>query len=45
MYLICHVALKDHPIKGSYDFMEESSSLYVTTLLSLMAIGLKVVKI
>ena len=32
MYLICHVTLTNHLIKGSCDFMEQSSSLYVTTL-------------
>ena len=30
-YLIFHVTLQDHVIKGSCDFMEGSSSLYATT--------------
>ena len=35
-YLICHVILQDPMIKGSCDFMEGISSLYVTTLPSLV---------
>ena len=38
-YLICHVTLQDHFIKRS------CSSLYVTTLLGLVTIGIAVVKI
>ena len=37
MYLICHVTLQDHVIKGSTDFMEGSSSLNVTSLPGLVA--------
>ena len=37
-YLICYVTLQDHEIKRSCDFLEISSSLYVTTLPSLEAI-------
>ena len=44
-YLICHVTLQDHVIKGSCDFMEGSSSLYVTTMLCLVAINIVVVEI
>ena len=34
MYLICHVILQDHVIKGFCDFNKGSSSLYRTTLSS-----------
>ena len=43
-YLICHVALQDYVIKGSSDFMEGSSSLYVTTLTCLVVRATVVVK-
>ena len=36
MYLTSH----DHEVKGLYDFMGGSSSLYVTTLPSLVAKGI-----
>ena len=42
-YLIYHVTLKDHLIKGFCDFMEGSSSLYILTLLRLVAIDIVVV--
>ena len=45
MYLICHVPLQDHVIKGSCDFMEGHSSLYVITLPNLVAIVAVVVEI
>ena len=44
MHLICHVKLQDHMIKQSCDFMGAKSSLYVTTLPSLVAIGIVVVE-
>ena len=44
-YLLCHVNLQDHMIKGSSDFMEGGSSLYVTTLLDLVAIRNQAVEI
>ena len=37
--------LQDHVIKRSYDFMEGSSSLYLTTLSRLLAIVIVVVEI
>ena len=42
-YLICHVNLQDHMIKGSCDFIEGSSSLYVTTLPGLVGTSIVVV--
>ena len=44
-YLIYHVTLQDHVIKGSSDFMEKSSSWSVTTLSGLVAIDVDVVVI
>ena len=44
-YIICRVSLQDHAIKVLSDFMEGSSSLYVTTLLGLVVIGIVVVEI
>ena len=38
------MTLQDHVVKGSSDFMEVSSSLYVTTLSPLEAIGILVVE-
>ena len=38
-----NVTLQDHVIKGSCEFMKGSSSLYVTTLSGLLAIGIEVV--
>ena len=43
--MICHVILQDHVIKGSCDFIEGSSSLYVTALLSLVPVVIVVVEI
>ena len=44
-YLICYVTWKKHRIQGSYNFMSGSSSLYVTTLPSLVDIGIVVVEV
>ena len=44
-YLICHVTLQDHEIKESSDFIEGSSSLYVTILPSLVAVVILIVDI
>ena len=44
-YLICHMTLQDNVVKVYCDFMEESSSLYVNILRSLVAIGTVVVEI
>ena len=44
-YLICHVTLQDYVIKGSCDFMEGSSTFYGTTLPSLVATRILLVKI
>ena len=43
MYLICHVTLNDHMIKGLCKFMNESSSQHVTTLTGLVTIGIALV--
>ena len=43
MYFICHVNSQDHVIEGC-DFMGESSSLYVSILPGLVAIGSVVVE-
>ena len=45
MHLICYATLQDHMVKGSSEFMEGSSSLYVTTLSCLVAIGIVVVEL
>ena len=39
-YLTCHVALQNHVIEGSSNFMSGSSSWYMTTLASLVTIGI-----
>ena len=44
-YSIWRVTLQNHVIEGSSNFMSESSSWYVTTLSSLVKIGIKVVQI
>ena len=44
-YSIWRVTLQNHVIEGSSNFMSESSSWYVTTLPSLVKIGIKVVQI
>ena len=44
-YLICFVTLQDHVIQGFCDYIEGKSSLYVTTLPSLVAIGIVVLEI
>ena len=40
MYLICHVTLHDHLIKGWCKYIGGSTSQYVTTLVSLVNIGI-----
>ena len=45
MILICHLISQDHVIKGSCGFMGGSPLWYVTTLLSLVAIGIVEVEI
>ena len=44
MYFICHVAPQDHSIEVSYIFMGESLSQHVTTLISLVAVDILIVK-
>ena len=44
-YLICHATMEDYMIKESCDFMEGSSSLYVTTLPNMVTIDIVVVEI
>ena len=44
MYFICHVTQQDHSIEMSCIFMGESSSPHVTTLKSLVTIGVLIVK-
>ena len=44
MYFICHVTQQDHSVEMSCVFMGESSSLHVTTLKSLVTIGILIVK-
>ena len=41
-HLICHVIPKDHLLEGSPNFLKGSSSLYVTTLPSLVTKGIVV---
>ena len=43
--LIRQVTLQDHVIKGCFEFMEGSISLYVTTVSGLMARGIVTVEI
>ena len=43
--LVFRVTSEDHVSEGSLDFMGGSSSLYVTTLPSLIAVGIAVVEI
>ena len=45
MYLICHMILQDHMIKGSCDFMSGIASQKVTRLPCLVATGLEKVAI
>ena len=45
MYLICLVTSKDDMIKDSWKFMDGSSSGYITTLTSLLNIGILLVEI
>ena len=44
MYFICHVTQRDHSIEMSRVFMGENSSPHVTTLKSLVTIGILKVK-
>ena len=44
-YLICHVTSQNHVFEGSCNFLSGSFSWYVTTLPSLVAIGIVVVEI
>ena len=44
MCFICHVAQQDHYVEMSCGFMGESSSPHVTTLKSLVTIGILIVK-
>ena len=37
-YLICHMTLQNHMIKGCCDFMKGRSLLYVTALPSVVAV-------
>ena len=45
MYLICYVALQNLLIEESCKYMDESSSLYISTLVSLVNIGIVMVEI
>ena len=38
-YLTCHVTFQDHLVKGSCDFIEESSPFYVANIPSLVDIA------
>ena len=42
--LACHVTLQNHVIKGSSNFMGGSSLWYITTLASLVAIGIVLIE-
>ena len=44
MYFICHVTQQDHSVEISYVFIGESCSHGVTTLKSLVTIGILIVK-
>ena len=44
IYLIFQVPLQEHLIKGSGNFIQVSSSLYLITLLGLVAISIVVVE-
>ena len=44
MYFICTVTQQDHSVEMSCGFMGESSSQHVTTLKSLVTIGILIVK-
>ena len=44
-YLICHVTSQNQVIEGSSNFLSGSPSWYVTTLPSLVVIGIVVVEI
>ena len=43
MFPVCYVISTEHVTKVSYDFLQESPLLLVTTLPSLVAIGIVVV--
>ena len=44
-YLIFHVTSQNHLIEGSCKFMNETSLLYVTTMPSLVTIGIVVISL
>ena len=44
-YLTFHVTLQKHVVQGSYTFMSGSSSFYITTVPSLVVIGIVIVEI
>ena len=44
-YLTCHLTLQNHVIEGSRNLMKVSSSWYITTLPSLVAVGIVAVEI
>ena len=44
-HLTCHLTLQNHVIEGSSNPMKVSSSWYITTLPSLVAVGIVVVEI
>ena len=44
MVSVCHVILQEHVIKGSFDFIGESSLWQVTNLPILLAMGIVVVE-
>ena len=39
-YLICHVTSQNHVIEGSFNFMSGNSSMYITSLSSLVVIDI-----
>ena len=43
-YLICHVISQNYVIEGSSNFTKGSSSLYISTLSSFVAIGIVLVE-
>ena len=42
---ICHITLENNPIKESFKFMGESSLQYLTSLTSLVTLGVLIVEI
>ena len=45
IFLVCHITLKNHVIKGSFDYIGRSTSRYVTNLPSMVEIGSVVIYI